>query len=88
MHILSFLLQNMFIKRNFHIQKIQKFKNDLNVSKLRGKFHKIKKKNTKLKEKTQALGGFSPAWETKWCYKKKPVLTRKDRGRSASRTTR
>ena len=38
-----------------------------------GKFQK-QKKPTKLKEKTQALGGFRPAWETKWCYKNKKSL--------------
>ena len=59
-HILSFSLQNMFKNRNFHIKRTKIFKIYQNVSKIEGEIPKLKK-NTKLKEKTQASGGFHPA---------------------------
>ena len=47
-----------------HVQKqefsTKSFKNDLYVSRFKGKIPKTQEKNTKLKEKTQALGGFHP----------------------------
>ena len=57
-HILSFLLQNMFKNTNFHIKRTKIFIIYQNVSKIEGEIHKTQEKNTKLKEKTQASGGF------------------------------
>ena len=59
LHILSFLLQNMFKNRNFHTQKPKSFKNYLNVSKLRGKFQKLQKKH-KTQGKNSSFGRISP----------------------------
>ena len=42
-------------------KKPKSFKNYLNVSRFKGEIPKTQEKNTKLKEKTQALGGFCPA---------------------------
>ena len=69
-HSLSFLLPNMFKNRKFYTQRSKSFKICPKVSKIEGEIPKTQEKNTKLKEKTQALGGFHPTWETKWCYKK------------------
>ena len=40
------------------------------IPKTQEKNTKLKKKTQNSREKTQALGGFRPASETKWCYKK------------------
>jgi len=60
-HILSFLLQNMFKNRTFHIKRTKIFIIYQNVSKIEGEIPKTQGKNIKLKEKTEAVGGFHPA---------------------------
>ena len=51
----------MFKNRNFHVKNPKSFKNDLNVSRIKSKIPKTQEKTTKVKDKTQALGGFHPA---------------------------
>ena len=59
-HSLSFLLPNMFKNRKFYTQRSKSFKICPKVSKIEGEIPKTQEKNTKLKVKTQALGGFHP----------------------------
>ena len=60
MHILSFLLRNMFKNRSSRIKKPKSFKNYLNVSRFKGKIPKTQEKNTKVKEKLKLWEDFAP----------------------------
>ena len=59
-HILSFLLQNMFKNRNFHIKRTKIFKIYQNVSKIEGEIPKTQEKTQNSRKKLKLREDFTP----------------------------